>query len=227
MSEHFYDPMFRVIPEGEQGSARVYHFWVEDDHALHANRKSLLRGTPIMNVRAGIYAALSIENELYMSDMAPEKRSYEKLLTRAHGKVLIAGLGLGMILRPFARNPQIEQVTIVEKNPDVAALVWPHVKSDKFQLELVDIFDYDPAAGPWDVIYFDIWPAITAMNIPDMVRLHRRFKKSLNPENPRAWMASWQARWAVDQFLEALKDKKQEDIRDFRDDLEEDLFGHE
>jgi spermidine synthase len=73
-----------------------------------------------------------------MSDTNMERRSNWQVKDNAHGRVLIAGLGIGMILHPIldptraiisrrageALQP-VEHVTVVELNQDVIDLVAP------------------------------------------------------------------------------------------------------
>ena len=80
-----------------------------------------------------------------------------RVFNKAHGDVLVAGLGLGMIHQQLIENDDITSVTIVEKNQEVIDLVWEHcLKNEKFRLVHADIYEWQPDST-WDVGWFDSW----------------------------------------------------------------------
>jgi spermidine synthase len=138
-----------------------------------------------------------VRDELVMSDTLMELESNWPAVCRANGRVLIAGLGLGLILVPMLASPRVEQVTVVEREVDVITLVGPafaeHTASGRLSLICADIFSWRPPQGArYDTIYFDIWPDIAVTNLPAIARLHRRYARWLKRSNPDAWMGSWQ-----------------------------------
>lgn len=46
------------------------------------------------------------------------------------GKILVAGLGLGLMLHHMATEPRFTAITVVERNPDVTALIRPTLPTD-------------------------------------------------------------------------------------------------
>ena len=97
------------------------------------------------------------------------------------------------IVIPLLENPNVESITVIEKNPDVIKLVYPHLKSDKLTVINADIFEWKPEkTAKYDSIYFDIWTFITTDSLPDIKKLHNKFKNKLNRENVNCWMDSWQ-----------------------------------
>lgn len=112
----------------------------------------------------------------------------------AHGRVLIAGLGLGMIVHGAMKKPEVKHVTVIEKSADVIGLVSPSLPPRPRKMAIIeaDIFDWRPARGSlFDVIYFDIWPDRNGDNLTEIAKLHRSFARFLNRDNPNAWMNSW------------------------------------
>lgn len=91
--------MCKVVPEGEKGLARVRHFEISEfDAGMSAIRDRWMRVDP------GKYARLTVDGRLFMSDTRMERITNGDFVRQAHGRVLIAGLGLGMILhRAFRR----------------------------------------------------------------------------------------------------------------------------
>ncbi len=116
-----------------------------------------------------------------MSDLRFERESCAELIERARGRVLIAGLGLGMILHPLCIKPGVERITVVEKYRDVIDLVGPSVAGhSNLQVIHADAFEWRPESGArYDTIWFDIWPGWGAAILPEIAKLHERFRPFL------------------------------------------------
>lgn len=171
-------PMHKVVPPGELGVAKVEHAVVtEHDAAFAAIRRERLS--------PGVLTQLFIHGQLMMSDGDMEKASNSRAAYQAHGDVLVAGLGIGMVLVPMLRNPDVKSVLVVEKWQEVVTLVYPHLcdylgheLADKLAVTVGDVFTWKPETGQsWDWIYFDIWPDICTDNLPEITKLKRRFAK--------------------------------------------------
>ena len=189
-----FPPMAVILPEAERGLARIKHLALEGEAARRAN---YVAGKYIPTP-PGAYALLFIKSEsgsstCMMSDLSYERATCLEVVERARGNVLIAGLGLGMILHPILEKPEVETVTVVEKYPDVIALVSPTLPAtSKLTIVTGDIFEWMPRpAARYDVIWFDIWPDIAPTRLVEMAELHRRFAPYLRGENPACWMESW------------------------------------
>jgi spermidine synthase len=133
-----------------------------------------------------------VRDKLVMSDTPMEVATNREVVERATGRVLIAGLGLGLILGPIFAKPDVEAVTVVEREPDVIALVGPLVQDPRLEIICADIEVWRPPRGArYETIYFDIWPDIDVANLVQIKRLHRRFRRRL-ARAPGAWLGSWQ-----------------------------------
>ena len=154
---------------------------------------SMIQGCPAYE---GTYARLRINGTIVMSDTQMERRTNSEFLYRAHGHVLLAGLGLGMVLHGLEKHMgRIQSITVVEINQDVIDLVAKHYKHPKIKIVQGDITTWTPPEGmKYDVIYFDIWPVISEDNLKLMAQLGRRFAKYKNRANSAAWMESWSRR---------------------------------
>lgn len=182
-----FPPMVTVLPEGERGVAAVQHFEVSEGDS---NMTAMHGGASF--VPPGRYARLMVNRSVVMSDTRFERLTNYEVVRRSHGRVLIAGLGLGMILHPILRKREVTSVLVVEKYQDVIELVAPHHRSRKLRVVCADIFEWLPEPGEkYDVIYFDIWRDQATANLRQMGALHQRFKTRLNRENPASWMDSW------------------------------------
>lgn len=153
-----------------------------------------------MGVTDGKYIRLHVmnsnyENELVMSDTDYEKSSTREFVEHACGRVLIAGLGIGLIIEnimPKLKTGEIWDITVIEKCQDVIDLVAPYYKHPKIKIICADIFSWEVnKTEKFDTIYFDIWPTINTDNLKEIRTLHIKFKNRLNRSHPYGYMNSW------------------------------------
>lgn len=187
--------MAEIVPECAQGCASIKHVVLD---GVGGRNSMYVHGEYKTASPAGTYVNLRIADDkgraqIMMSDLYYERETCVEVVERAHGNVLIAGLGIGMILHPILRKPDVRSLTVVEKYPEVVDLVAPTLPFDsRLSIVTADIFTWEPPPGaPYDVIWFDIWPDMEVSRLEEMERLHRRFEPYLNRENPRLWMESW------------------------------------
>jgi hypothetical protein len=178
-----------VLPEGHSGNVEIRHMVIDKRTSEFTALRAAFNPGRDLHVSEGRYAQLFVGGGIMMSDTDMEKRSNTSVCNHATGRVLIAGLGLGMIIHPIAKKPDVESITIVEMSPDVIKLVAPSLP-EKAEVVEGDIFKWTPAKGAkFSTIYFDIWPDISTDNLAAMAKLHRRFARF---KAPGAWMESWQ-----------------------------------
>lgn len=140
---------------------------------------------------SGRYAKLSIDGVLYMTDTRMEKMTSMPLVENAEGRVVVFGLGLGMVLPPLLASEKVISVLVVEKCLDVVALVAPCYAHEKLSVVVGDAFDFVPEKDVrFDTVFFDIWPSIADENLDEARKLHRRFRRFVVPGG---WMGSWMA----------------------------------
>lgn len=108
---------------------------------------------------------------------------------RARGRVLINGLGLGMLLQAILdkRRDPVTEARVVEAAQKVMSLVGPTYASDpRVKLICADALAYVPPKGVhFDFVGHDIWDTICADSRPQMHRLHRKYGRRRNEQ------ASW------------------------------------
>lgn len=145
-----------------------------------------------MAVYDGKYIRLHVNGELMMSDTDMEKQSNRLFVNKANGRVLVAGLGIGLIVNnvmPKIESGEITELIVIEKYKDVIDLISPYFQNDKIKIIAADIFKWKPEKGEkFDTIYFDIWPTICTDNLKEITFLHNSFKNKLNRSNPYCWM---------------------------------------
>ena len=194
MSYPWFPAVADRVPCGEQGIAKVDRVTITKGDAKFANLRSVLHGTSD-RVIPGDFTRLFLDGVLIMSDTyheqytnLPVKMAVERVLRhQTECRVLISGLGLGMLLPPLLDAGA--HVTVLEKHQDVIDLVSPHYfKEETWAERLVvlhaDAFEWKPPRGEkWDVIYHDIWFDICTDNLDELGKLKRRFGSRVNREN--------------------------------------------
>lgn len=140
-------------------------------------------------LRADKYTRLLIDGSVWMTDAEYECATNREIIRRAHGDVLIAGLGLGLILPPIICKRSVTSVTVVEMNADVIAVVGPYyLTSAKVIIAKGDIFKWRTRRN-FDVIYFDIFQNVpNSGDRPTIDHLKRRYREHLKPGG---WMSAW------------------------------------
>jgi hypothetical protein len=177
------------VPEGTHGAATVKRFTV-GPHDLSNLRYSMRgRGT-----KPGEYTMLLVNQNLWMSDTDAEVRDHFEAIHQIRlrgGHILINGLGLGVVVKAALACDNVDLVTVVERDPDVIALVAPHYAVDpRFRIVQADAFtvQWYPKSH-WTVAWHDIWLHLSLDNLPEMHRLHRKYGTRVD------WQGSWSRNW--------------------------------
>lgn len=183
------------IPCGRSGQVEVRRFDVSPrDAAIFALR------SPRRAVEPGTYTGLYRNDTLWMSDTQAERRDHLGFLRAAYRRgaerVLINGLGLGMVRAPLYLIDSVRHVDVVEIDRDVIALVEPHyqamaaTRGKTLTVHHGDAYEIKwPVGTRWDVAWHDIWPTLTTDNLSQMTRLHRRYGARVR------WQESWCRSW--------------------------------
>lgn len=172
--------MSDILPEGVHGTAKLSHFEISHAESAFSKLRSTLNGRNDA-VEPGKYVRLTVGNTLFMSDTQMEWRTSRKAVAHAKGRVLVGGLGLGMVTLEM-HKPEVIGVWVIEKSPDVIALVEPHLQArlPPGWLTVIegDVFTWKPPTGLlFDYCWMDIWPDICRDNLAEMLKLRRRFRR--------------------------------------------------
>jgi hypothetical protein len=133
--------------------------------------------------------------KLWMSDTRAEILEHKPILDKLdrlqyfpNKRVLINGLGLGVIVHAALLYDSVDYVDIVEINWDIINLIGPFLADDpRVNIHHGDAFDMKwPSGRRWDIVWHDIWPTISEYNLPEMDRLVRKYK------NKAGWQGCWQ-----------------------------------
>lgn len=132
---------------------------------------------------------------VWMSDTRAEVLEHSPFLNRLPVfdkvrplRILVNGLGLGMVAKGALSIARVNHIDIVEVNPDVARLVCRHLPEDKVTIHIGDAYDIKwPRGTRWDMAWHDIWPTIDDNNLPGMARLMKRYRDKVT-----FWQGCWQ-----------------------------------
>jgi len=187
---------------GVAGVEQFYPEKLEKGVASITKYKFSERDNPLYNLRAsrdgnhehrmydGTYVRLHVKGELMMSDTAMERITNKGFIQHASGRVLIAGLGVGLILQAILEKSEVTEVVVVEKYQDVIDLVAERFAHPKLRIVCADIFEYNlPKEERFDTIYFDIWAEISTENLAEMRKLHAKYRR--NKRSKESYMDSW------------------------------------
>lgn len=186
--------MHKLIPENQIGDFKVEHkFATSEDVKFYKLRSALHNdygGYGYHDFEEGTYTTLKHFQSIIMSDTPMEVRTCQNAVENAHGNVLIAGLGLGIVLLEIQAKTSIESITVIEKNKEVLELIVKYLPIKDFvKIVRDDIFKWLPNKNiKFNTIYFDIWDDLCGDNYEEMKELHKRFRKF---KNKNAWMNSW------------------------------------
>lgn len=150
-------------------------------------------------IEEGEYWGLYRNGKVIMSNTPAEINDHYQFITKAHGKVLIGGLGLGMVLKCLLDKPNVTNVTVVEQSEDVIKLVAPaYIKDNRVSIIHADIFTYTPSER-FDCAWFDIWDDISGDEYPEMKKLHRKYGRYVG------WSDSWLRKQSKRLYYECCK----------------------
>ena len=182
-----YKDMTEILSEKEQNGWKLEKFTVKSDDLLYAFRSG---------VDPGNYIRLMNDGKLVMSDTDMEKRTNAEFCSKAHGDVLIGGLGIGLIVLAIQDKPEVNSITILECNQDVIDLVATQLPlNNKVKIVNADVFTWKPDKGiRYDTIYMDIWPLISKEIYQKEMRvLKKKFARYLKSKDfsPNRFNKCW------------------------------------
>ncbi len=172
------------LKSGESGEWKLKRFTVTPQGAKMHNLGEIFNGRGRF-ILAGEYWGLFRNGNVIMSNTPAEIADHRKFIREASGKVLVGGLGLGMVLKYLLDKKSVTKVTVVEKSSDVIKLVASSYTDDpRVEIVNADIFEYKPTER-YDCAWFDIWDDISGDEYPEMKKLHRRYARYVG------WSDSW------------------------------------
>lgn len=173
-----YLDMTEILKDGKAGEFELSHFEIDEKNFVAIYR---------MGISPGRYVKLSHKGVCVMSNTSMEKSTNSSFVAKAHGNVLIGGLGIGLILLSIQDKEEAKQITVVEKNKEVIELVGNQLPlNSKVEIVNADVFDYKPLFK-YNTIYMDIWNYINSdVYQREMKLLISRYRRYLVPKSEDA-----------------------------------------
>lgn len=190
------------IPNQAVGAWRVQRYVVTEQDVMIDNLRSAMDGKAHRIIPPGAYTRLGTVGcppGFVMSDTPAEAHEHMEVihatrqaihrLTNGHGvRVLINGLGIGMVLQALLTYEQVEYIRVIEVQPEVIQMVAPRYRQPRVDIVEADALEYKPDKGEkFDVVWHDIWPEALNDDTWDQCKaLHRKYGK----------IAEWQGSWS-------------------------------
>jgi hypothetical protein len=191
--------LHQTVPEGSSETARITHRECKEEDVAFENIREVVNGNPERVMMPGKFTILHTK----MFSCAP-------FMERARGHVLVLGLGLGATLLPVLKNPTVQGVTVIEKSKDIIDLVRPNIMkaegARKLSIIWADCTRWRPGKlEKYNTIWIDIWPDVSLMNLPELLKLKAKYKKYLASGN--SWIGAWEEKRLLG-WLEEEKAKR-------------------
>ncbi len=198
----WYEVMTVDLPECKQDGLSIEKIVVERDDV-----RNFMYGSRA--TRPGTYTALKLNGRLWMSDTDAEKQDHmpaiRRMVSLQARRVLINGLGLGMVLKAALEMDHVEHVDVVELDERVIKLVGSHYAKDpRVHLHQADAYEQMarwPAGTRWDVGWSDIWPDLCTDNLASMASLRRSYGRR----------TEWHDCWGRNILVTLRRQEKKED----------------
>jgi len=186
-----WDSLKVAVPEGELDGVAVERFSVDEEASRWTYLREGGRGVP-----PGTYTRLRVGKFTWMSDTPAEILDHwpatDQIRKPRTERVLINGLGLGMIVKFALEQEHVKHVDVVEIDERIVKLVGPTYAADeRVTIHRADAFDKMvewPRNSHWDVVWHDIWRDIDLDNMPAIATLKRSYARR----------SGWQGAWSQD-----------------------------
>ena len=202
--------MVSDLPTGQSGNMFIDRFTVGEDD-IPTNLYIAKRNNAPALVNPGVYTRLSEmdhfgHSRLWMVDTPTEIEDHMECITHIeslkHGKILINGLGLGLVLKAAIQAGTVDEITVVEIDMDIIKLVEQHYQrmARKHGVKLHIIHGNAMTQDPipvYDVVWHDIWQRAEPSNASSMAKLHNIYA------DHAVWQGSWRQTEVVHQMIEA------------------------
>jgi hypothetical protein len=109
-----------------------------------------------------------------MSDTPCELEGHREAIEEGHGRVLVTGLGLGVVISGLLAKPDVERIDVIEIDRDVIALTGSRYPDPR--LHIHEGSADDPSCLPpdlrWDYAWHDIWTHVAERNLDNETAEH-------------------------------------------------------
>lgn len=167
------------------GKYKLEEFNVDEQGAMRHNALEKLRRTNRF-IKQGKYWRLKKGKEVLMSNTPAELQDHKEFIQKAliSKRVLINGLGLGMVIEEILPSKTLEEIIVIEKSKEVIKLMSPFIKDSRVIIVQADAYNYEPE-GIFCAVWHDIWPFISTDNLSGMNILEEKYKPHTK------WQGCW------------------------------------
>lgn len=171
-------------------------------------------GKKVTLKRARTFYIMAIDGKTVMSETPQETGAMKEDAKEANGRALVAGLGLGVILRYMRKKCSI--IDVVEPNQNVidAYLEFNHLKADYNTVFKTTIEDFMGSSAVtdgfrYDYIYLDTWYGLDPEYLPHINWMYAKARRLLNPGGViRSWGYNRMVTGHVRDCLDVFKKRK-------------------
>ena len=108
------------------------------------------------------YLALTEGNNIWMSLNPNEIETMKPFVNKAHGNVLVLGLGMGYVPFMMANKSEVKHITIIERDEKIIKLfnnvLFPHfINKNKITIIKDDAIKYTSKNNKYNYIFADLW----------------------------------------------------------------------
>lgn len=133
-------------PNKKHGKARIFKYRCRVGHTYWAEGMKGLMYYGFVPGHNRI-TELTINSQCWMTDLPQYYWSLEYFAKQSRGQVLVAGLGLGLVVHCLVKNPEVKNIAVIEREPDVINLIKPLLPDDP----RINIIEADfHRFMPWD-----------------------------------------------------------------------------
>lgn len=194
-----YKQLCDYIPEIEHDGMSIKYREFTHDEVMWEKVRNMRDYWMVMGLKADYrYTVLRKDGAVWMSDTPMERNTNKLFMDKAHGDVLVYGLGIGLILFPLLEDPEISSITVVEIDQRMIDFVSPLIKKhDTFNKLTVihgDAFEHHkniPKGKKYHTVYFDIWVNICTDNYEEILKLEKAHRKFVDYKSGKAFLGSW------------------------------------
>lgn len=180
------------LPEMDIDGIKVEHWNISQEESDRSRLHAAI-GDGRGRVLPGKITRVLIDGKLWMSDTPDEKRDHSEVFyqaARRGGRILINGLGAGMVLGALLKLENVTHIDVVELDERIIKHIGPHYDDPRVTIHHGDAYTIKwPVGTEWTLAWHDIWLDLSAENFPGMHRLHRRYGRRVQ------WQASWGREW--------------------------------
>lgn len=133
---------------------------------------------------------------LTMSDTDAEIMDFLQDLVTVRGRVLVAGLGMGLVVKAMLMSDDVHKIDVVEINKDLvdSPLGRYVARSDKrVKIHLGDIYDFPRVQDPpergtkYDWVWADVWDTYSPDNVEEAARIKAAVRRWMAPGAKFEW----------------------------------------